>query len=288
MDNPLIRRAVAAQAATVLLGLAVLVPATVAAQPRDEALWEAGAGFAALHLPDYRGASHERGYAFPLPYFVYRGDFLKADRDGVRGVLFDSERVDFNLSVGASLPVDSSQSEVREGMSNLRAALELGPSLEITLWRSDRSRAKVDLRLPLRGAVTIESDPRFIGVQFFPHLNLDVKDVGGIGGWNLGVLAGPVYTDRRYNRYFYAVSPHEATASRHAYDPGGGYGGLQFIVAMSRRFGRAWVGGYLRYDTLAGATYADSPLVTSHRYVAGGIGVSWVLAESSRRVPASD
>lgn len=288
MDDPLIRRAAAARVATVLLGLAVLSPATGAAQQRDEAYWEAGAGFAALRLPDYRGASHARGYAFPLPYFVYRGDFLKADRDGVRGVLLDSERVDLDLSAGASLPVDSSRSEVREGMPDLRAALELGPSLELTLWRSAGRRARVDLRLPLRGAVTIESDPRFIGVQFFPHLNLDVKDVGGAAGWNLGVLAGPVYTDRRYNRYFYAVSPDAASASRPAYDPGGGYGGLQFIVAMSRRFGRAWVGGFLRYDTLAGATYADSPLVTSRRYAAGGVGVSWVFAESSRRVPAED
>ena len=48
------------------------------------------------------------------------------------------------------------------------------------------------------------------------------------------------------------------------------------------------MGGYLRYDTLAGATFADSPLVTSHRYAAGGIGVSWIFSESSRRVPVDD
>jgi hypothetical protein len=39
---------------------------------------------------------------------------------------------------------------------------------------------------PLRAAVTVESHPRYVGAQFFPHLNLDVNDVAGFGGWNLG------------------------------------------------------------------------------------------------------
>ena len=251
-------------------------------------LWEAGAGVAALRLPDYRGASQSRWYALPVPYFVYRGDFFKADRHGVRGVLVESDRIDFNLSVGASLPVDSSRSEVREGMPDLNASVELGPSLELTLWRSADRRSKVDLRLPLRGALTIESHPSYIGAQFSPNLNLDVTDAGGFAGWNLGMMAGPVYTDRRYNRYFYAVTPDQATAQRPAYDPGGGYGGAQFIVALSKRFDRFWVGGYLRHDTLSGAVFSDSPLVTSRRYTAGGLGVSWIFSESTRRVPETD
>ena len=288
MGKPFSHRAPRSLAATVLLAMTVLACATSTAQQPDEPLWEAGAGFAALRLPDYRGSSQSRWYALPVPYFVYHGDFFKADRHGVRGVLFESDRVDFNLSVGASLPVDSSRSEVREGMPDLRPSIELGPKVDLTLWRTGDRRARLDLRLPLRGAVTIESHPRYIGAQFFPHLNLDVTDVGGLAGWNLGVLAGPVYTDRRYNQYFYAVTPEQATASRPAYDPGGGYGGAQFIVALSKHYRQFWVGGYLRRDTLAGATYAQSPLVTSLRYVAGGIGVSWIFSESSRRVPVDD
>lgn len=274
--------------ATALAAMAVLGPGAVCAQGRDEPLWEAGAGVAALHLPDYRGSSQSRAYALPVPYVVYRGDFLKADRHGVRGVFFASDRIDFNLSVGASLPVDSSRSRARAGMPDLRPSLELGPSVDLTLWRRADRRARLELRLPLRGAVTLESDPRYIGAQFFPHLNLDVNDAGGFAGWNLGLLAGPVYTDRRYNRYFYSVAPEHATAARPAYDPGGGYGGAQFIAALSRRYRQFWVGGYLRYDTLAGATYAASPLVTSRRYAAGGIGLSWIFSESSRRVPVGD
>ena len=281
------RRAHAARPAVAAAALALAATACPA-QGADEPLWEAGVGVAALRLPDYRGAAQSRWYALPVPYFVYHGDFLKSDRHGVRGVFFESERIDFNVSVGAALPVDSSRSDARAGMPDLSPAVELGPALDLTLGRAAGRRAKLDLRLPLRGAVTIESRPQYIGAQFSPALNLDVTNVGGLAGWNLGVLAGPVYTDRRYNRYFYAVTPGQASAQRPAYDPGGGYGGAQFIVALSKRFDRFWVGAYLRHDTLAGAAFADSPLVTSRRYSAGGIGLSWIFSKSSRRVPVDD
>jgi len=284
------RREGPAVAPRTIVAFAVTALACAAAhgQSRDEPLWEAGAGIAALYLPDYRGASQGRVYALPVPYLVYRGDFLKADRHGLRGMLFDTDRVDLDLSVGAALPVDSSRSPEREGMRDLRPTVELGPSLDVTLWRAADRRVKVDLRLPVRGAVTVESRSRYTGVQFFPHLNVDVRDVAGLAGWNLGVLGGPVYTDRRYNEYFYSVGAADATPQRPAYDARGGYGGAQFIVALSKRFPRFWVGAYLRHDTLRGAVYEASPLVGSRSYTAGGIGLSWIFGESSRRVPVSD
>ena len=268
--------------------LALLTAAVPSAHAREEALWEAGLGVAALHFPDYRGSDHSRTYALPAPYFVYRGQILRADRHGLRGVFFDSDRLDLNLSVGASLPVRSSENRAREGMPNLKPSVEFGPALDVNLWRHEDRRTKLDLRLPLRAAVTVESDPRYIGWQFFPHLNVDVNSPGGLHGWNLGLLAGPVFTDRRHNRYFYEVAPAFATASRPAYTPGGGYAGTQFIVALSKRFPKFWAGGFLRYDNLDGARFEQSPLVTSKRYVAGGIGISWIIGESSRRVSVTD
>jgi outer membrane scaffolding protein for murein synthesis (MipA/OmpV family) len=270
--------------AAAALAFAVSAPA---AHARDEPLWEAGLGVAALSFPDYRGSRQSSTYALPAPYFVYRGDFFKADRHGLRGIFFKTDRIDLNLSVGASLPVDSEDNRAREGMPDLRPSVEAGPSLDINLWRAGDRRRKLDLRLPLRGAVTVESDPRYIGLQFFPHLNVDVQDPAGMGGWNLGVLVGPVFTDSRYNRHFYSVPREHATAARPAYEPGSGYAGMQFIVALSKRFPKFWIGGFARYDTLQGAAFEDSPLVTSKRYAAGGIGISWILGESSRRVPVN-
>ncbi|MEP6658153.1 MAG: MipA/OmpV family protein [Betaproteobacteria bacterium] len=252
-----------------------------------EPLWEAGIGVAGLYFPHYRGSDQSRGYALPAPYFVYRGEVFKADRHGLRGTFFSNERVDLNLSVGASLPVYSKDNRAREGMPDLKPSVELGPSLDVTMWRSTDLRTKLDVRLPVRAAVTVESNPRFIGGQFFPHLNVDVQDPAGLQGWNLGVLAGPVFTDARYNRYFYEVLPAFATSSRPAYvAPRGGFAGTQFLVALSKRFPKVWVGGFARYDSLRGATFEESPLVTSKRYFATGMSVAWIFGESKQRVPA--
>jgi outer membrane scaffolding protein for murein synthesis (MipA/OmpV family) len=267
--------------------LLLLVLIASSAVAREEPLWEAGIGVAAIELPGYRGSDRSRAYVLPAPYFVYRGDILKADGSGLRGVFMRTDTLDLHLSLGASLPVESDDVPARAGMPDLAPSVEAGPSLDVTLWRSAAQRVKLDLRLPLRGAMTIERSPRYIGAQFFPHLNLDIHDPAGLSGWNLGLLAGPVYTDGRYNRYFYEVAPAFATATRPAYTTGGGYGGTQFIAALSKRFPTFWIGGFVRYDTLHGAVFEGSPLVTSKRYVAGGFAVTWILGESSQRVPVT-
>jgi outer membrane scaffolding protein for murein synthesis (MipA/OmpV family) len=264
---------------------ALLAAAPLACLAADEPLWEAGMGIATVYLPDYRGSDHSRGYALPFPYFVYRGDFFKSDREGVRGIFYKDDRFDLHLSAGASLPVESKNNPVRAGMPDLRPSVELGPAMDVRLWRSPDRKTTVEARFPLRFAVTVESHPEYIGAQFSPHLNLDVTDPLGVPGWNLGMLAGPVLTDARYNRHYYGVSAEFATPTRPEYTPPRGYGGMQFIVALSKRFPAFWVGGFARYDTLHGAVYDESPLVTSKRYAAGGVAIAWILGESKERVP---
>jgi outer membrane protein len=90
----------------------------------------------------------------------------------------------------------------------------------------------------------------------------------------------------RNHEYFYAVAPQYATASRPAYAARSGYAGSQFLVAVSKRYPKYWVGGFARWDTLKGAVFADSPLVRRDHYFAAGIGIAWILGESSRRVEA--
>ncbi len=251
-------------------------------------LWEAGAGLTVLQLPDYRGSDEAGAYVFPIPYFVYRGKIIKADREGIRGKLFDSDRAELNISLNASLPVDSSRNEARRDMPDLEPSVEIGPQLDLTLWRSADRRTKLDLRTPLRAAFTLESSPRAIGWVFSPRVNLDLRDVAGFSGWNLGILAGPLYANRRHHRYFYSVDPRFATASRPAYDAPGGYAGTQFLTAISKRFPRYWVGGFARWDTLRGAAFEDSPLVKSKRSFAAGIAISWIFGESSVRVDVQE
>ena len=235
-------------------------------------------------MPDYRGSDQYRAYALPLPYVVYRGKWLKADREGARALLVDVDRVKVDVSVAASVPTRSRDNVAREGMPDLPATGEIGPNVNITLYRT--AGAKLDLRLPLRGAITFQSSPKFIGATFSPNLNLDLTEVAG--GWNVGLLAGPLFGDRKYHEHFYGVDPIYATATRPAYRASGGYAGWQALAATSRRFGNTWVGAFVRYDSLRGATFADSPLVRSRSALTMGFGVSWILATSSELVPSSD
>src|SRR5690349_18042596 len=69
----------------------------------DAPLWEAGAGVAAVNFPDYRGSDQRSSYVLPIPYFIYRGEVLRVDRESVRGRLFESENVELNLSLNGSI-----------------------------------------------------------------------------------------------------------------------------------------------------------------------------------------
>lgn len=252
----------------------------------EKPLWELGAGISALSLPDYRGSDQSSLYAIPFPYLVYRGEFLKADRHGIRGTFFGSDRIELDLSLGASLPVNSDDNRARQGMPDLQPTVELGPSLDFNLWRTPDRLTRLDLRLPVRTAVTVKEGMRDIGWVFSPRLNLDITDVAGIPGWNMGLLAGPMVGSERNHAYFYSVAPQYATASRPAFDAKGGYAGSQFMMTMSKRYPKYWLGAFVRWDSLKGAVFADSPLVKREDYFAAGVGIAWILGESSTRVEA--
>ncbi|MGZ9075873.1 MAG: MipA/OmpV family protein, partial [Burkholderiaceae bacterium] len=114
------------------------------AQEQALPLWEVGGGATVLRVPDYRGSEEVRTYVFPLPWFVYRGEFFRADREGVRARLFDSERVDLRIGIGGSVPVDSDRNQARQGMEDLRPLFEVGPVANVHLWRTDDRRAALD------------------------------------------------------------------------------------------------------------------------------------------------
>lgn len=271
-----------------LLAACAAVMTTGVQAAEDQPLWEIGAGVAAFSFPSYRGSDQSHNFLMPVPHFTYHGDFLKADRQGIRGSFFDSDRIDLTVSLALSPPVSSDNIKARAGMSDLKATFEVGPQVDLTVWRSDNRARFVKILLPLRAALTVEGSPQSIGWVFHPKLNVDITDLPGMAGWNLGMLAGPVFGDKRQNAYYYTVAPQYATADRAAYEAGAGYAGTQLLASLSKRFPTYWVGGFVRYDNLSGATFADSPLVRKKDYLAGGIAITWVFGESSTRVKVND
>jgi len=260
----------------------------VAWSEEEKPLWELGLGMAVVSFPAYRGSDQSSTMLLPAPYFIYRGKFFKADRHGVRGPLFESELVDLSISVGLSPPAASNDIVARQGMPDLDANFEIGPQLDVTLWKSAEKADQLRLLLPLRAAFTLTGQPQSIGWVFHPKFNLDIYDPGGLTGWTLGLQSGPLFGDRRQHAYFYDVTPAYVNSDRPVYEASGGYAGMQFLMALTKRYPKYWIGAFARYDNLQGASFGASPLVLSQKYFASGFALSWMLGESSSRVMTND
>ena len=266
---------------------AIIAAMPRAAQPAELPLWEAGAGVAVLNFPDYRGSDERHTLVLPIPYLVYRGDFLKADRESIRGQFYKDDRLDLHLSVNGSIPVNSSDNSARRGMPDLDPTLEIGPNLTVMLLRSDTTH--LNLRFPLRAVIATDlSHARDEGWIFQPQINVDFYDRFPGPGWNLGFAAGPLFGNKRYHNYYYGVAAQFATPERPAYEASAGYAGMQWIAALSKRYPSYWVGGFVRADTLSGAVFEASPLVRQNESFAAGIAIAWILGKSKNTVEAEE
>ncbi len=273
-----------------LLLFALLCLALSSVAAADELpLWEAGFGFTGLSMPDYRGSDQQRGYVLPFPYLVYRGEILRLDRKGLYGILFESKRVQLNISADAGVPVRSNRNSARTGMPNLDPTFQIGPSLEFCLFTNCDSDRVMQIRLPVR-AVFASDFSYLAGTGFVanPQLNFDFRNLGPGRGWNFGFALGPLYATKKFHEYYYQVDAQYAIPGvRAPYDAKGGYSGSLIIVTLSKRFEKVWFGAFARYDNLSGAVFADSPLMRTKQSFMAGFGIAWVFGQSHIVVQAS-
>lgn len=249
-------------------------------------LWEISVGGGGLRIPDYPGADESQSFLFPFVYPVYRGRIMRVDNEGVRGLLFTSDRVKFDLSLDASIPVDSQDNDARQGMPDLDASLQFGPSLEIKLWEAAQGRQRLSLNLPVRSVFTVGSSVDSIGFTGSPHIKY-LRSVWWLKRrWRLRLSGGLEFGSKRYYEYYYGVAPEFATAARPAYDADGGYGGTRFIFTFHSRHpkGKNWISVFARYDRLDGAVFEDSPLVRRSDGFTVGLIYAHFLVRSKRTV----
>jgi MipA family protein len=263
----------------------VQAPAQKSGPTQELPLWEVGLGLGAIGFRDYRGSDTTHAYPVPVGYFIYRGKYLQTDRSGLKTKLPIGTRLELNLSLNATTPVRDNAT--RAGMPEVRSTVEIGPALEVHVWKSASQRMRLDVRLPVRAAFAVGS-PGYIGWFSNPNINLDIADAGGMHGLHLGLLTGPLFAASRYDAYYYSVAPQYATLERPAYQATGGYAGSQVLAALSKRYPRFWAGAYVRYDNLDGASFESSPLVKSHSYWSAGIGFAWMIRHSDRFVTVPD
>ncbi|MDD2699753.1 MAG: MipA/OmpV family protein [Sideroxydans sp.] len=277
MKNPIHRLITA-----VLAGISFF---TTPAYAEKLPLWEAGGGLATFTFPYYRGSSEYKTYLLPIPYVQYRGEFLKIDRGRVRGMLYQSDLAELDFSLSGSIPVNSGAIEARRGMPDLDPSFEIGPSINVHLYRASDHNTELTLRLPVRTVWTTKLQDT--GILFQPMLRADIYDIKG-SGWGMGIGASGIFADQRYHQHYYDVAPTYATADRPAYSAQGGYSGTQIMATLGKRYSKVWVGGFIKFDTLKGAAIADSPLVKQQHNYGFGIAFAWLFSESDTMIEVDE
>ncbi len=262
------------------LALTFLLPA--AAQQTTTApalpLWEAGvAGFAAF-TPAYPGADTRSSRVLAVPFLIYRGEVLRADRSGIGARLVRNERIEFDVGFAASLPARSDAGAARAGMPDLGFLGEFGPRLKVFLANpGPTSRLRLDL--PLRAVMEFRDGVRRQGATFEPRLVYETREAGS--NWSYDANIGFVVGDSRINRYFYEVAPQYATATRPAYHADAGLMLVRAGVSTSYKVNDdVRVFGFLRMESYAGAANRDSPLLKNSSDASIGGGFTWTLGRS--------
>ena len=273
------------RAAVPLLALGLAAPAQAQTRPAaaDLPLWEFGAGAFAVSQQAYPGASEQVQRGLALPFLIYRGEYLRADRDTVGLRAINQPGYELDIGFAGAFGSRADDSEARRGMPELGTLVEFGPRLKWhlgTVSGDGRLRAE----FALRGVFDLDDKFRNKGISFEPRL---VWEQRGVGNWRYGASAGALFGNRKLADTFYSVAPADALPGRPAYSAEGGLIAWRLGVSASHEVTpdlRLFVFG--RLDSVAGAANRASPLVQETTGGSVGVGLAYTFARSSRR--ASD
>ena len=253
-------------------------------------LWEFGVTAVGARLPHYIGSDEYENYLYPLPYVIYRGDILRADREGVRGIFYKGEKFETSLSLWGNPPV-SDKNEARQGMPELDAIGEIGPALRYYFYRRGwqdhlylQAAWRTAFSFGFNGGLDLDMDYQ----GWHSSVDLSYHNKTMIDGRKLSIYikGGFHFADSKYNNYFYGVPSQYATSLREPYEADGGYAGFSLSSSLFKEItSRFSIGCYARWNNLDGTVIEDSALVRKkNNYAIGALAV-WKLAESSKLAP---
>ncbi|OYO31941.1 MipA/OmpV family protein [Janthinobacterium sp. PC23-8] len=256
----------------------VLAPACAAGQALP--LWEAGVFGGTAVTPSYPGSNERSTRTLALPFLIYRGEVLRADRSGVGARLLNTDQVELDVGFALSLPARSSEVPARRGMPDLGSLVEFGPRVKIKLF-DPSPNSRVRLELPLRAVIEARGGLRRQGATFEPRLAYALADPQG--RWHMETYASAVLGNATINDYFYGVGQAYATPQRPAYAARSGLMLTRLGLGGSYLLHRDWRAfAFLRYDNYAGAANRDSPLLRQHSGTSAGIGLMWTWRRSGQ------
>jgi outer membrane protein len=243
-------------------------------------LWEVGAFAGGVSQQAYPGASQNINRALVLPFFIYRGKFLRADEGtvGLRAINTDSLEVD--VGFGGAFGSNSNDIEARKGMPDLGTLVEFGPRLK---WKfggtPDKGRWRSEVAL--RGVFDLSDGFKDKGLALEPEL---IFERATPGGWRYSTSLGLVFGDERLSDTFYGVAPAHVRADRPAYSAKAGLIASRLSVTLARKLSPDLrIFGFARVASVEGGANLSSPLVRQNTGATVGMGLTYVLARSSTK-----
>ena len=165
---------------TLMSGATVVAMAqTVASTEPAQPLWEIGIGAVAASQPAYPGAASNTSRAIALPFFIYRGEVVRAEQGNVGLRAIKTPRYELDIGFSASLGSSANDVPERIGMADIGTLVEFGPRLKINLGDISQGRSGIRLELPLRGVFDLSNSFANRGISFEPQLAFDVPLPGG-------------------------------------------------------------------------------------------------------------
>jgi outer membrane scaffolding protein for murein synthesis (MipA/OmpV family) len=260
---------------------AALSTLAVAQGPAGSAppLWELGGVALGVSQSAYPGADQQVNRALALPYFVYRGDVLRADRDtaGIRAM--KTETFELDVGFAGAFGAGTETIEARQGMRKLGTMVELGPRLKWDLGAGPAG-GRLSAEFPARAVLDLSDKAAHRGWSLEPKLTYSNRTASG---WRYSASVSAIVADTRLAQTFYEVRSSEATAARPAYTAESGLVSWRFGTAFSRSLARDWnLFGFARLETVAGAANESSPLVRRSSGASVGVGVAYTWMRSDR------
>ena len=253
--------------------------AQVPAGPGAAPLWELGGVVLGVSQNAYPGSDQQVNRALALPYFIYRGDVFRADREtaGIRAL--KTETLELDLGFAGAFGSGSDTIEARQGMRKLGTLVELGPRLKWDLGAGPAG-GRLSAEFPARAVLDLSDQAAHRGWSFEPKLTYSRRSDSG---WRYSTSVSAIVADTRLAQTFYEVRSSEATAMRPAYTAQSGLVSLRLGTTFSRSLGRDWnLFGFARLDSVAGAANESSPLVRRSTGATAGLGVAYTWMRSER------
>jgi outer membrane scaffolding protein for murein synthesis (MipA/OmpV family) len=147
---------------------------------------------------------------------------------------------------------------------------------------NDKNKNYFDVRfeVPVRVAFTVDiGSVRNIGYLAEPRFSFNHRRQSD-DGWSQKGTIGIKYATRDFHAYYYDVAAGFATATRAQYASSAGYGGSFAKYRISYKSNDFVYWTFVRYQSLRGAVFEDSPLVLQNDYYFLGFGFAWIFAQS--------